>query len=69
MHIQTTPEVISRILSNREVVELLGLSAATVWRLRRRGDFPEPIALSPGRVGWREHDLVAWIDRRQGANR
>ena len=69
MHIQTTPEVISRILSNREVVELLGLSAATVWRLRRRGDFPEPISLSPGRVGWRESDLSAWLDHRVGASR
>ena len=66
MRTQATPEALTRIVSNRELVQRLGLSAATLWRMRRRGDFPAPIALSPGRIGWRETDLAAWLDQRAG---
>jgi prophage regulatory protein len=47
--------------------ERLGLSEATILRMRRRGQFPQPIRLSPGRVGWRERDIVAWLDARAEA--
>ena len=65
MQVQPTPEALTKILSNREVIQRISLSAATIWRLRQRRDFPEPIPLSPGRVGWRETDIAAWLDRRQ----
>ena len=45
---------------------LIGLSLATLWRLRRRGDLPEPIRLSPGCVGWRSSDIEAWLSARVG---
>ncbi len=37
-----------RILRPRELAERIGLSLTTLWRLRRRGDLPEPLRLSPG---------------------
>ena len=53
-----------RTLSFKRVRELTDLSRTTVWRLQRRGDFPQPIRISPGRVGWLERDILAWqLDR------
>ena len=53
-----------RILRPRELADRIGLSLATLWRLRRRGDLPEPIRLSPGCVGWRTSDIEAWLTAR-----
>jgi len=53
-----------RIIRPRELAERIGLSLATIWRLRRRGDLPEPIRLSPGCVGWRTSDIDAWLANR-----
>lgn len=49
-----------RFLAWRQVRDLTGLGRTTAWRLRRHGDFPEPVTLSPGRVAWRERDIAAW---------
>ena len=61
----TTP--FDRILRPRELADRVGLSLATLWRLRRRGDLPEPIRLSPGCVGWRTSDIEAWLAARAEA--
>ena len=53
-----------RILSPREIVILLGISEVTIWRMRKRGEFPEPLRVSPRRVGWRESDIRAWLTSR-----
>jgi len=49
-----------RLLSWPKVRDLTGLSRTTAWRLQRSGDFPCPVVISPGRVGWRESELAAW---------
>jgi predicted DNA-binding transcriptional regulator AlpA len=49
-----------RLLPWRKVKDLTGLSRTTAWRLQKAGDFPFPVAISPGRVGWRESELTAW---------
>ena len=58
-----------RILRPRELANHVGLSLATVWRLRRRGDLPEPIRLSPGCVGWRSSVVDAWLQTRSQTDR
>jgi len=40
-----------RLLPWRKVKDLTGLSRTTAWRLQKVGDFPVPVAISPGRVG------------------
>ncbi|PZQ64539.1 MAG: hypothetical protein DI570_05050 [Phenylobacterium zucineum] len=49
-----------RFLPWREVAVSTGLSRTTAWRLQKRGDFPSPYAISPGRVGYREAEIEAW---------
>jgi predicted DNA-binding transcriptional regulator AlpA len=57
-------ERLDRLLSWREVQQVTGLGRTTAWRLRNAGDFPQPVALSPGRVAWRERDIAAWSESR-----
>jgi len=56
-----------RIVRPRELPGHIGLSLPTIWRLRRRGDFPEPIKLSPGCVGWWLSVIDAWVSVRAKA--
>jgi prophage regulatory protein len=56
-----------RLLSPKEVIKRTSLSRTTLWRLSRRGDFPKPISLSPGRRGWPESAVAKWISDRIGA--
>lgn len=53
------------ILSSRRVRQMIGdLSNTTIWRLRRKGEFPEPIQITTGRKGWRRCDIEQWIAAR-----
>lgn len=55
-----------QVLSPREVRALVGgLSITTLWRMRRRGEFPEPVQLSKRRVGWRRSDVELWLLNRE----
>ena len=59
-----------RVLSRRQVADLLGISLPTLWRLVKRGDFPRPFRISPGRVGWRARIVLQWLaDRSNGEER
>lgn len=53
-----------RLLPWPKVRDLTGISRTTAWRLQKTGDFPPPVVISPGRVGWRESELTAWKDSR-----
>ena len=46
------------------VVEITGLSKATIYRLIGRGDFPPRVQLSPRCVGWRVGDVDEWLEKR-----
>jgi prophage regulatory protein len=41
-----------------------GLHDSTLWRMEQRGEFPKRVKVSPGRVGWLESDVDAWIAKR-----
>lgn len=49
-----------RLLPWDRVRDVTGLSRSTAWRLQQVGDFPEPVRISPNRVGWWESELTAW---------
>jgi excisionase family DNA binding protein len=52
-----------RLLTAREVADLLGVSAETVLRWTRRGELPA-IRLPGGAIRYREHDLERWLEER-----
>ena len=47
-------------LSWSKVEPRVGISRTTAWRLQKRGDFPKPYVVSPGRVAYRESEVEAW---------
>ncbi len=53
-----------RMLSRDEVVEMTGISSATIWRMERRGDFPSRRQLTEGRVGWLDSEVEEWLETR-----
>jgi len=53
-----------RILRAVEVQQMTGLSRTTLWRLEQKGDFPQRLPLSLGRVGWLKSDILNWVSNR-----
>ena len=53
-------DVLSIFIAPKDVAALIGLSLTTIWRLQRRGKFPEPHRLSPGRVGFLRAEVELW---------
>jgi len=48
-------------LRTKEVQEMTGLSRTTLWRLERKGDFPDRVALSSASVGWKLSEVESWL--------
>lgn len=44
-----------------EVVELTSLSRSTIYRMMRRGDFPEPTRISERIIIWKRAQVMAWL--------
>jgi len=58
-----------RILRQQEVRQLIGNpSRATLYRWIQRGEFPPPVTLGGGSVGWRESVVQSWIEDRPKAD-
>jgi len=53
-----------RMLREKQVKDLTGLSRVTRWRMERRGDFPKKIQLSERCVGWNEGEVLEWLQKR-----
>jgi prophage regulatory protein len=58
-----------RFLSLKDVVAKTGLSAPSVRRLIKAGDFPEPFDLSPKRIAFWEHQVDEWMLARAARGR
>ncbi len=56
-----------QILRVADLQAQLGLSRTTIWRLRRAGEFPQPIRLSANAVGWPAHLIDEWLTKRPEA--
>ena len=53
-----------RILSKRQVSEMVLYSPQHIARLEKAGNFPKRLRLGPNRVGWLEDEVLGWIDDR-----
>lgn len=52
-----------RILRKPDVLRTTGLSASTLERMEARGEFPRRVRLSAGAIGWREDEILSWIEK------
>jgi prophage regulatory protein len=53
-----------RVLRRPEVCKTVGLSATTVWRRERAGEFPRRIRLGGNSVGWLSSEIDCWLVHR-----
>lgn len=53
-----------RILRQRELLALIGLSRVTIWRLERAGLFPQRRRIGRNAIGWLKSDIDAWLTTR-----
>jgi predicted DNA-binding transcriptional regulator AlpA len=52
---------LNAFLSEKAVLKATSLSRASLHRKRLAGEFPEPEAISEGRVGYRIRDVQDWL--------
>jgi len=45
-----------------QIVAITGLSRMTIYRLKKRRQFPGRVQLSPNSVGWRKEDVDHWLE-------
>ena len=57
------------ILRRPQVEARTGLSRSTIYARIQDGTFPRPISLGSRAVGWLEHEIDNWLDRRIKASR
>ena len=57
-------EIEMRILSKRQLKEMVLYSPQHVARLEKAGKFPKRIQLGPNRVGWVEDEVLDWLQER-----
>ena len=51
---------LERFLRRREVEQITGLGRSTIYEKMAAGEFPKPVPLSGGAVGWIESEIANW---------
>ena len=57
-------ESIPRIITKKQLAQLVPYSAQHVLRLEKVGKFPRRIQIGERRVGWWLHEVLAWLEQR-----
>lgn len=57
-------DIVMRILSKRQVKELVLYSPQHIARLEKAGKFPKRVKLGLNRVGWVEEEVLDWLQHR-----
>jgi len=53
-----------KVIRRRELLQMIGVSAATQWRLEKAGLFPRRIRVGRGAVGWHLAEVEEWLKTR-----
>jgi prophage regulatory protein len=52
----------TKILRRPDVETATGLSRSSIYAAISLGEFPKPVRIGKRSVGWRESDILDWID-------
>ena len=58
----------TRLINEKQVLALIGLSRSTLWRLEQSGQFPSRLQVSTRAVRWNLAEVLEWIESRQRVN-
>lgn len=53
-----------RIIRKPELLGMIGLSDATVWRMEKAGKFPRRLRLGGNSVGWFLGEIDSWLAKK-----
>jgi prophage regulatory protein len=51
----------------KDLIKIIPISRASIWRLSRAGKFPRPIRLAVRTTAWRKSEIEAWLREREAA--
>ncbi|QXE84892.1 AlpA family phage regulatory protein [Geomonas nitrogeniifigens] len=54
-----------KLIRRRQLLELIGMSHTTQWRLERAGRFPARVRIGAGSVGWHLAEVEEWVRERE----
>jgi prophage regulatory protein len=54
-----------KVVRRPQLLELIGVSSATQWRMEKAGLFPARFRLGAGLVGWHLTEVEEWLKNRQ----
>jgi prophage regulatory protein len=57
-------EIVMRLLSKRQIREMVLYSPQHIARLEKAGQFPKRVRLGANRVGWVEREVLDWLEER-----
>ena len=55
---------VMRLLSKRQLKEMVLYSPQHIARLEKAGKFPRRVQIGPNRVGWVEDEVLDWLRER-----
>jgi len=58
-----------KVVRRKQLLELIGVSSVTQWRLERAGLFPQRFRLGTGAVGWHLTEVEEWLRNRERVER
>jgi prophage regulatory protein len=59
----------NRVIRKPELLNMVGLSDPTIWRMEKNGTFPKRIRLGGNSCGWLENEITFWLSERAAARR
>src|ERR1700733_6340003 len=62
-----TTETPRRMLSEKQILDLLPIARSTLQKWEREGDFPRSVHIGPNRKAWFEDEVIEWQNRRKAA--
>lgn len=54
-----------KLLSTKELLDILKISRKTLQRYRQETDFPEPVKLSSRNFRWKLNEIETYLERRR----
>lgn len=55
---------IDPLLCRPDVLRITGLRRSALDRLMRANEFPSPVSITEATNGWRQSEIVGWINKR-----
>lgn len=58
--------VVPRIITKKELRLIVPYCSQHILRLEKRNEFPKRVQIGARRVGWWQHEVLAWLAHRSG---